>query len=356
MEINQYLGDIASEYINKGPYSVTHKTSFEVDVSKNDYVSGRLYWWKEGDKYVKRDGQPNPANRGENFDRQRLEDMINGVVASVLAWLATGDDYFAEEAIKLVQVWFVEPETRMNPHLEFAQFVPGMNSSGIGIIDTYDFYYLLDALEILGDHKGLNIADIKKWFAEYTEWLLNSSQGKKESSRKNNHGTSHHLQVVRFSAFTGNHWRARYLLWQARSQRIDVQIDSSGKQPLESDRTISLFYHIYNLTKLSHLCRMGQREKVPIISHKGKIKKAYSYLMPFIFDQGSWPLEQIRHVDDADILELMSMGYHLLGLKQANQYLGERENVTRFLNVNRRVVPPPTLLRRYIERATIQNG
>ena len=352
MELNQLLGDIASHYIDRGPYSVTHKPSLEPNTNKHDYISGRLYWWKEGDTYVKRDGMPNPANRGDNFDRQRLEDMVNGVVASVLAWLATGDDSFADEAVNLVRVWFVEPATRMNPHLEFSQFVPGKKSAGIGIIDTYDFYYLLNALEVLVNAKKIDLSEVKDWFVDYTDWLLKSSQGKSESSRKNNHGTSHHLQVVCFSSFVGNHWRARYLLWRARGQRIGLQIEPSGKQPFESHRSISLYYHIYNLTKLSHLCCLAERERVPFLGYKGKIKKAYNYLMPFIQDQSSWPLEQMRHIDDADIIELVSMGNDFFGVKGAQDYLGERGYITPFLNIHERVVPPPTLLRRYMEAAT----
>lgn len=60
-----------------GPFSVTEKSELLFTTDPHDYISGRLYWWKEGEEYVRRDGEPNPETRGPNYDRQRLSNFIH---------------------------------------------------------------------------------------------------------------------------------------------------------------------------------------------------------------------------------------------------------------------------------------
>ncbi len=60
------------------------------------------------------------------------------------------------------------PETKMNPHLEFAQSIPGITTGrGIGIIDVRGMYTLVDAITLLENSGAIDPADleqIKKWF------------------------------------------------------------------------------------------------------------------------------------------------------------------------------------------------
>ncbi|MEE2730015.1 MAG: alginate lyase family protein [Pseudomonadota bacterium] len=346
----EILCELAAHYADNGPYSVTHKQNFSLTKDKHDYVSGRLYWWKEGEDYVRRDGQPNPANRGGDFDRQRLEDMVNGAVACTLAWIASDDDQYAKNAARLIDVWFVDPDTRMNPNLEYSQFVPGKKSNGVGIIDTYDFCYLLDAVELLAASGFVDPKPIKDWFSAYLYWLVSSGQGKSEAARKNNHGTSHTVQIARYTAFVGKVWRARYFLWKAKSARIDLQIDGKGKQPHEADRTISLYYHIYNLTKLFHLCLIGNKVGMDLSQYKGKLERGFKYVLPFVRDQQSWPLQQDKEVDFADIGEFVVMGNAFFGIPEAAEYLNLHTDLCAFYQIHDQLCPPPTLMRECLKR------
>ena len=63
----------------------------------------------------------------------------------------------------------------MNPNLEYAQMIPGHNNDKgrcYGLIDTYSFIEMLDAVALLEQSKAFTAKDskqLKKWFAELTD-------------------------------------------------------------------------------------------------------------------------------------------------------------------------------------------
>lgn len=351
MDHKDIIVSTAKEYITQGPYSVTHKKDLEFTTDPHDYVSMGLYWWKnENGKYERRDGQPNPETRGPNLDRQRLEDLINGVITIAIAWKLTGDDSYAKEAANLLHVWFVDNKTKMNPHLEYAQVIPGKKPTGVGIIDTYDFYYLLMAIDAIKTTDYLRMKPLKRWFRDYATWLQKSKQGKREGKRPNNHGTSHQLQVVSYQIFNDSKIQPRLSLWDARKRRIEAQIDNSGSQPHESKRSISLYYHIYNLTKLAHLAKQARKMGIDLANHRGKLRLAYEYLMPYLQNQGSWPLQQARFIDPADILEFAQMGVELFNLSGCREYLEAHDAEYQFIRNAHGIIAPPFLLRKLIAK------
>ena len=106
----------------------------------NDFYSNGDYWWPNPDTtnglpYVQRDGETNPDNFNQH--RECIWQLRDAVAALGAAYKITGDDRYAKKAAELLRVFFLDPKTRMNPNLQYAQAIPGVSPGrGTGIIDT----------------------------------------------------------------------------------------------------------------------------------------------------------------------------------------------------------------------------
>src|SRR5918995_969092 len=158
------LEEEAAKALRMKPVSVMDKGVTPPSGDKHDYMSQAPYWWPDPSKpnglpYIRRDGERNPEiNRitdHGNFDR-----LMDAVSALGLAFYFTGRPEYAEHAARLLRVWFVDPATRMNPHLKYGQGIPGINEGrGIGIIETRALPELIDGLALLGDSPAWTAAD-----------------------------------------------------------------------------------------------------------------------------------------------------------------------------------------------------
>jgi hypothetical protein len=149
---NQLLKE-GDEALAGGVYSVTFKNQVPPSGSKNDYMSMGPYWWPDPEKpdglpYIRRDGEVNPER--DKLDSAQKSKMTNAVRNLTLAWFYSEEKEYAEKAAELLRVWFLNPETLMNPHLNYGQSIPGRTEGRfIGIIDGRSFAELVDAIALL---------------------------------------------------------------------------------------------------------------------------------------------------------------------------------------------------------------
>lgn len=331
-------------------FSVVDKNTAPPGGTLHDFTSIGPYWWPDPAKpdglpYIRRDGERNPESL--DTDRAAMESL--GLAVSSLihyAWIddsagRIGSEPHARQAARLLRAWFLEPETRMNPHLRFAQRIPGISEGrGIGIIDTAMLCFLLDEVSLFehmadtsewgdevwtaGDRAGL-----RQWFSDYLDWLLTSDHGRDECKEHNNHGTWYDAQVATFAVFCGRPEIARRQINEFARGRIAAQIAPDGSQPHELARTLSLTYSTFNLLGFAVLARVDARVPQSPVDDKNApvalwqwraengagIIPALDWLLPYELGERAWPHRQIKPFDR---LASAAWFYRLAGQETGN--------------------------------------
>ena len=283
------------------PLSVTSKEAVPPSGDKHDYMSLAPYWWPDpntadGLPYVRRDGRTNPE-RKQTPDKQRLDQLIASVRSLALAYYFSGKEIYAAHAAKMITVWFLEPATRMNPSLRYAQAIPGQNQGrGAGIIDSHNLPQLVDAVGLLAESKSWSLEQqrqLQSWFAEFLQWLIDSPAGRAEAKAENNHGTWYDVQVSSFALFTDQKNLAKQILSTVPEKRIGTQIEPDGSQPRELARTQPWQYSVFNLEALFDTAALGDKLALKIWRYQSadgrSIQKSLDWLLPFALGEKPWP-------------------------------------------------------------------
>jgi len=295
----------AQQALTTGPFSVVYKDQVPPSGDKHDYMSQAPYFWPDAGKpnglpYIRRDGERNPEI-DKITDHSSLDHLIGTVETLSLAYYYKGNDAYAFKAVQLLRAFFLDPATRMNPHLQFAQFIPGVNTGrGIGLIETRGLTRVVDAVGLLASEKAFTEKDqlgLQEWFGKFLAWMLESKNGREESAARNNHGTYYDLQIASFALFLGKTDLARDTLQAVRQKRIAIQIEPDGRQPLELARTKAWSYSVGNLDGLMLLARLGESVGVDLWNYKTadgrSIRSAIDYLAPFAFGEQKWSYQQL---------------------------------------------------------------
>jgi hypothetical protein len=278
-------------------------TKFRAKLSEggpHDFYSNGDYWWPDPSKpdglpYIQRDGESNPGNFSEH--RRCLTQMRDAVAALAAAYKITGDDRYATKAAGLLRVFFVDPETRMAPHLKYAQAIPGRTPGrGTGIIDTLHLAEVPLAILAMDKSPALSAdarSGLKKWFAEYLDWMTTSTNGLEEAKAGNNHSVAFWLQVATFARLTADEGQLAECRRRFKEVFVPNQMAADGSFPAELRRTKPYGYSIFQLDNMASLCQVLSTPQDNLWTFElpdGRgIRKAVAFLYPFLADKSAWP-------------------------------------------------------------------
>ncbi len=257
----------ATKALARGPYSVTDKGRLVPGASPHDYTSIGPYWWPDPDKsdglpYTRRDGEVNPERDGPNFDKDRLRNLGRDMQALSLGYYLTGDERYAERAGLLVRTWFLDPDTRMAPNLDFAQGIPGrVDGRGEGVIESSDLSTIVESIGLIAPSGALSdteMTELKGWFTQFATWLATSDNGTDEMQKTNNHGVFYDFYLAHFALFAGLDSVTASIANKFPEFRLARQMDKQGRFIEELKRTRSWHYANYVVAGAARLATIGE--------------------------------------------------------------------------------------------------
>jgi hypothetical protein len=235
--------------------------------------------------------------------------MIHAVEYLALAYYVTGEEKYGAEAARFLRGFFLDTETKMNPHLNYGQSVPGKATGrGWGLIDTRGFMILPDVLKLLEMCPAWTAKDregMKAWWTAYGDWMQTSKIGLQEKKAPNNHGAAYDVQLAAVLVMAAKEDEAKKVLGESLPARLDAHITPEGKQPRELARTKSWSYSCFNLKNICKGAVIAQSLGIDLWSHegeggKGSLRKAMLYLVPFLKNPEEWSEKQIAKFDSKE--------------------------------------------------------
>lgn len=293
----------AEAELGSQPFSITFQRSPLNPGTAHEFFSMSDYYWPDPDKpdgkpYVMRDGQSNPGNFNEH--RKALMAMRDAVASLAAAFSLTQDERYAQKAVELLKVFFLDVKTCMHPSMDHAQAIVGKPTPdrGTGLIDTLHLIEVPLAVLALRDSKAMTIETyegLHQWFTDYIHWFVTSTKGKNEAKAKNNHAVAYWLQVAAFATLTEDEGLLNECRRQFKEVFVGVQLGPDGGFPLELGRTKPYAYSIFQLDNMSTLCQLLSTPSDNLwtfTTADGRcMAKAVAYLYPYLADKSSWPLK-----------------------------------------------------------------
>lgn len=329
----------ADNLIARDCYSVVNKNHIPPSESMHDYFSLSIYKWPDpntpdGLPYISRDGYINPEVA--EYDGPRLALMANAVDTLNITYYLTGEEKYAQKAGDFLRTWFLNPETKMNPNMLYAQYVPGnggfieiprypnryvagKNGKGVyvsfgGIIEGTRLACFIDSIELIRGSTGWSEDDhahLQQWFREFLQWILESSHGKDEESCYNNHGSWYCVQAAAYAIFCEDFDTAKEILAKKAPGRIDLQFDEEGRLYEELYRAHSIGYVNYGMASFYNLAQMAKSLDIDLWNYENKhgkpLKKAIEWIIPFLYGSKEWTYPLVSDMNCVGFIPLLYM-------------------------------------------------
>lgn len=313
----------ADKRFKEGPWTVTADRPKNIELDAHDYYSEATYFWPDpdhpGGPYIRRDGHAYPDRFMAN--KNALSAMSDAVFALGSAAFLLDNAPYAQRAARVINTWFVNPKTRMNPSLEYAQATPGSASGRHeGVIDGRVLIRTIQGIEFLaatGAWDPKDQAAVHKWFEDYLHWLTHSKTADDEKNSGNNHASWYTAQLAAVANYVGDNVAQQTAFAFYKDHIFPKQITRDGSAPREEARTRSLSYSAFNLEAYANLCRIAQIQGTDLWGLQAKsgasLSTVIDYLAPYLTDPRKWQKEQIVDFQTDGVYSLAFAG---IGIKK----------------------------------------
>ncbi|CAE7064261.1 unnamed protein product [Rhizoctonia solani] len=288
----------ADEVLREGPWSVMNKSVTPPSGNKHTYIHSisirplnlPSYWpnctgvgntteLTQEQIYVtctyeRRDGQFNPDYRLAN-DSGATQALMDALLYAPIAHLVLSkspelntakrpDGWYASQALRAVNVFFVDEQTRVTPHLNFSQLLRGPGTqvgSPTGVLDMHWWPKALSGILLMKEMGVWSDADLEgvvAWAKAYIPWLQTNELAKAERASDNNHGSYFFNQLATLQILVGDLEGAKATVQDYFTGIYMSQIDDKGDQPKESARTHPYHYRGYNLCAMINNARLAE--------------------------------------------------------------------------------------------------
>jgi len=232
------------------------------------------------------------------YDYDQLVNMTLTVTGLGMAYYFTDTEDYVKKAVNLLQIFFVNNDTKMNPNLNFGHFIPGVsNGTHGGVIDFHPLPEFLDAIAMMRLSKNWPKSldtSLKNWFKDYLHWLRNTTLGKEEMAANNNHGVWYDVQCGFIALYTNQTTMAEKIAQDAITKRINKQILANGELPFEEFRTKSWSYSEFCLDAYFHLATFSTWTSTDLWhASNSLIRTALDYQLQYVEGMAQWPFPQI---------------------------------------------------------------
>jgi hypothetical protein len=276
------------------------------------YVSVATYWWPDPAKpdglpYIVRDGQFSPDL--PLYDLQPWTRTESRCRALATAEIVLPDQGFTSHLNRNLHAWFIAPDTAMRPHLDHAQFTPGLDTGRmVGVIDfSIRLPLLLDRLATLrairpGAIDSQTALGLDDWIARFYAWCRSPAVW------------DWHVKMYfdilasTLALWVGETGVARERIQRVFESRMVPQIEPDGSQPHEMKRTRSLQYAVMNTIGFMRLARIGDAVGVDLWNKQTADGRSLKQAAKFVVDRlDRWPGQQIEPIapERFDMFKLM---------------------------------------------------
>jgi hypothetical protein len=292
----------ANAYLKEQPKPLTTLPCPRSPGTPHDYYSEAEDYWPDpsnptGPYVIHSSGPSNPD--AFTAHRDALLNFSICVPALAAAFVLTNEARYAQHAVTHLQAWFLDPATRMTPSILYGQTIlPAKTGRPEGVVEAVHLAEVVQSLLFLSNSEALTEADftgMKKWFAEYFEWLNTSRLAGLARDNKNHHGTSWLLQAAAIAHLTqvADDAPLTALRHQYKSSTIRAQILADGTFPHELTTPNPYRNTLFNLDMFAAVCVLLSTRFESVWEYELQdgpgMRTVIARLFPYIANRGTWP-------------------------------------------------------------------